>query len=282
MNLLFIFCNCNSEKIKERPNKSKVKIDNVEELVKNPIKTNRSNPIISREIRNQIDSLREVNAFKYSINLAKQKEKLFITSDTLEISVFKNIDKYAFIRFQSSFQRTKIGLYKIDKNQIDTILEKKYTEGYSTDTIRDVNGDNYLDVLTSFYSPSGCCLRDLVTVRLYNPKSKRFEDGIELMNPTFIEEENLILGLMYGHSGETPMYKGRWKELKYETIEYIYPEKKSNERYILVNAKSNLSKKIAMTNQNNYISALPEEYMKLEAIDWFLHYQKKEEKKSDH
>ena len=215
--------------------------------------------------------------FKKAIPIALTHDTFFSTSDSLEIHVFQTREKYAFIRFDAYFE-TKGGLYKIEGDKvIDTIFQEYWNVGYSMDTIRDVNGDHYLDVITSYYSPSGCCRRNDIYVRVYNPFTHQFEKGLSFMNPTFYPKEGIIRGVKYGHPGEVPLYKFKWNSFAIDTIEYVYPDKDRKSNFILSQRRLTYDelKNLSLLTGDprvRIVGKLPEEYLTIEDLDWFLDY----------
>ncbi len=112
-----------------------------------------------RQARITLDSMRILSAFKNLKQIALQNyEKDFfeMINDSTKIVIFKNEKKYLFIRFlldsaQSPYD-AKIGIYELVDNQIKTIIEEpEWTFVYMGDTIRDINGDGYKDVITKIY-----------------------------------------------------------------------------------------------------------------------------------
>jgi hypothetical protein len=139
---------------------------------------------------------------------------------------------------------------------------------YVGDTIKDVNGDSFMDFLVHSYPSAGCCRRDTYTAFLYEPETGRFTGNYTFINPTFFPDEKIIRGVMYGHPGEVGLYKYKWNGPRVDTIEFIYP-------YIMEKGKF-----IKTTSRKNYptekdgliLKTLPDEYQKIESIEYFLHY----------
>jgi hypothetical protein len=201
------------------------------------------------------------NAFKKALQISFKETRYSENTDSILVDIFETKDKYVFIRFKADIDNNKVGLFRIDENEINLVFEETVGNGFSLSNVDDINGDNYLDVITSFYSPSGCCMRLLVKVRLYNPEINTFEKGIEFMNPTFDAKNKFVRGIKYGHSGTVPTYKYKWQNLKIDTVEYIHPNPNGESQYL---------KSKGADKEKYEINELPKEYLKIEGIDWFL------------
>ncbi|MEM6800500.1 MAG: hypothetical protein AAF696_03800 [Bacteroidota bacterium] len=215
-------------------------------------------------------------ASKKAFGLAYEKENYTEVSDSLTIRVFRAQEKFVFIRSRPLGYDTSIGLYRVDNSEIKPLFEEDWVYGYHRDTLRDINGDGYQDILSWHYTPSGCCRRNLAKVRLFNLESNSFEAPINFMNPTFFPNEKLVLGVPYGHSGEVPLYKDKWNNLSSETIEYIYPIKELPGKYVRVSEAIPYEKRLDLINHEPKLNSLPKEYEEVEDLDWFLLYQEKD------
>lgn len=96
-----------------------------------------------------------------------------------------------------------------------------YTIRTGKDTLIDLNGDRYSDVLIEFYKSAGTGLKNAAHIYLYNNRTKRFlKEPIELPNPAFNFENNTVvsyyIGLGGGYATEL-----KWHGLKLDTLEAI-------------------------------------------------------------
>jgi hypothetical protein len=139
---------------------------------------------------------------------------------------------------------------------------------YISDTLMDVDGDNYKDFLVHWYPSAGCCLADIYNVYLYQQQTGGFTKDYEFINPTFSPHEKVIRGLEYGHPGEAGLYKYKWNGFGVDTIEFIYPDFGQKRKFIRV-TKSNYR---PGKKERTVLNSLPKEYMKLDSIsvNWFL------------
>lgn len=215
----------------------------------------------------RLSQLRIQNGFRDALAMGFEKEKYSIHTDSILIDIFKTKDKYVFIRFEEDIDNNKVGLFQIKNDSIKLVFEETVEIGFSHSYVEDINGDDYLDVITSYYSPSGCCRRNLETVRIYNPDSNSFEKGIQFMNPTFDVSNHIVRGVVYGHPGIIPIYKFKWNNLKIDTIEYLYPIENQKNTFLV--SKGTYRKEAKKKFQINY---LPDEYKNIKEIDWFLDY----------
>ncbi len=164
-----------------------------------------------------------------------------------------------------------ITIFSKDKGKFNKrFSEKQWSLSHEQDYIKDVNGDGIKDFIIVHYSPSGCCLRYLNKVYLFDNSLKLFSENIEFMNPTFSPTEKIIRGICYGHSGETELYKYKWNNKQVDTLEYISYQKNENE---VKTGKFVVSKKQFIEENSDIIkiiNQLPKEYYQINDIDWFI------------
>ena len=68
-----------------------------------------------------------------------------------------------------------IDIYSKDKNKFEKVLShKEWAITYINDTIKDVNGDGYKDLVINGYGSSGCCLKAYSLVYLFRPVIRLF------------------------------------------------------------------------------------------------------------
>ena len=156
----------------------------------------------------------------------------------------------------------------------DTIFEKVLSEKqwkmcFINDTIQDINGDGFKDVVIVWSALGGCCLGESNNIYLLENNKYTFSDMFKFFNPTFSPKEKIIRGVGYGHPGETEMYKYKWNGNKIDTMEYVYFER--NDTY-------ELTGKIIVSNRLPYdenfkvikkLDEVPAEYKKIYGYDWF-------------
>lgn len=94
-----------------------------------------------------------------------------------------------------------------------------------SDSLQDLNGDGYVDYWVYHYPSSGCCLRNVYQVYVYNPTSKMMQEVGRLLNPTFYPEDQLIRGFGYGHGDDMDLYTYHWNAYDLDTLELIEPPK---------------------------------------------------------
>ena len=89
------------------------------------------------------------------------------------------------------------------------------------DTLIDLNGDRYSDVLIEYYGSAGTGLKNAVHIYLYNNKTKRFiKEPVNLPNPTFYFRTNTVVSYYIGN-GAGSAEEFRWNGLKLDTLETI-------------------------------------------------------------
>ena len=272
MLILMIFTAC-----RQSENRAKVNIQKTEE-------TNNEHKglLTAAAEENRIDSLRFEMALQDAFKIAKPafksdrfKKEYELQPDDSSFSIkmellvdhlFDDDKKYFLIRRHAPWGPlvTYINLYEIIDGKTKKIIEREQY-GYIRDTIFDVNGDNYKDFLVHWYPVVGCCRRNIYNVYLNQPEKGKFTTDYEFINPTFSAKEKIIRGIEYGHPGEAELYKYKWNGLKVDTIEFIYPDFETKNRFI--KTKRNTSR---FDKEGIVLKAVPKEYHSIESYDWFL------------
>ena len=163
-----------------------------------------------------------------------------------------------------------IDIFSKTNNQFQKVLShEQWTLEYTSDNIRDINGDGLKDYVVNWYGNTGCCLKAFSNVYLQRADKKSFSNSFEFINPTFSPKEQIIRGVCYGHPGETELYKYKWNKEAVDTVEYIYYEKNDKgEKTGKLNVSNNLpySASHKVLKRLNY---MPAEYRNIEGYDWF-------------
>lgn len=230
----------------------------------------------TRETNVIVDFEDQLSRFRKSaFERIRKKSSKSITryqTDTSKVVIYSNSKKFLYLRFSQHSWRHTLELYQLENTEPE-LLWKELWEDHSFlgDTIRDVNGDDQLDILTNYYPNSGCCRRNSFWVRPYDLDSKIYQEKIRLINPTFYPEDKIVRGVFYGHPGEVPLYKMKWNKNKLDTVEYIYPLKKDSRRYLLTNERKELVGEETM-KKYRLIDEIPVEYRDVTDLDWFINY----------
>jgi len=236
------------------------------------------------EINIRIDSIRlslaKIDAFKIAKTAFNEdnfsKEYEFYpddSSDAIDIkikigSLFNDNQKYFLLSRRNDWEKY-LDLYRIIGDKVETLIEIEHDDECSLrDTIFDVNGDGFKDFLVHWYPSSGCCIRDIYGVYLYQPNTGKFTEVYEFINPTFSPKEKIIRGVCYGHPGETELYKYKWNGETVDTIEYIYYQKNDQGEIIGVISSKN-SPYGDKKNKTKLLKSVPKEYKTIEGYDWF-------------
>lgn len=224
--------------------------------------------------QNVKDSIRLINFRLNAFNLLDKPIKRVneLISGNGKIVAFQNSEKFLYLRFNVNSRKQKIEFYSV-KNQKPSLMWEEIWEDqtFVGDTIRDINGDYQFDVLTNFYPSSGCCRRNSFWIRLFDSKHQKFAEKIRMINPTFYPKEKIVRGVDYGHPGEVPIYKMKWRSSKLDTLEYIYPFQDEKDKF-LVTKKYEIYPQLENPPKGKIIYSLPEEYNNIEDIGWFLDY----------
>jgi len=214
---------------------------------------------INIEYNDSIDSVRleVMNQKAFSIaNLKKGKSMYVFNSDTISLKlgyIFSHNVKHLMINRKSNYL-VFTDIYMITNNGFKKVCSKSINSlSYISESIRDVNGDGYLDFLFHWYPESGCCLRDIYDVFLQK-KDGSFVEQQEFVNPNF-DSKKTIIGLCYGY--EAPLYKYKWNDFKVDTIEYIYLPDSTNGNQIIRKKNLRSDEKVEI------LKRLPTEYIKI-------------------
>ena len=159
---------------------------------------------------------------------------------------------------------THINIYKAQNDSFAPIMYHLQDHNtYVSDTIIDINGDNLPDFMIYWHPVSGCCPRDVSNIYLYQTDSDYFSSAYEFINPTFIPSDKSILGMTYGHPGETELYHYQWTaNFHVDTIEQLAIN------YDDVDNNTYVSKK---GTEKTVLTTIPEKYKVMESIyyGWF-------------
>lgn len=160
-----------------------------------------------------------------------------------------------------------VHIYMLDKGKFREIQSANISEtSFVGDSIGDINGDKLKDYMQITYASAGCCLRNKYTVYQYNAGTGLFGQVHHFMNPDFFPDEKIIRGVEYGHPGEVPLYKLRWKDTIVEPVEYIYRDPKNKNQFIRTKVQSYPPDK----KSGEVLKQVPAEYLHIEGYDWFM------------
>jgi hypothetical protein len=91
------------------------------------------------------------------------------------------------------------------------------------DTLIDLNGDSFKDLLIEYYGSAGTGLKNRVSVYLYHASIKKFrpcEQLNYLANPTFYFSKKIVAGYYVANGGGSAT-KLKWNGLRLDTLEHI-------------------------------------------------------------
>ncbi len=130
------------------------------------------------------------------------------------------------------------------------------------DTLLDLNGDRFQDVLIEFYGQSGTGEKNGIEAYLYDTLKKTFKHCEQLdylANPTFYRSKKIVVGYYLGNGGGGAT-KLKWKGLLLDTIEHITIDVTSKESNITFKLKSHNYITGKKTVKTLPIMSLPDEY----------------------
>lgn len=232
-----------------------------------------------------VDSLRFDKVLKDALQIAKQNIKsnyflkeykqevdsLFVTAINLRMGYLFAKTKKHIIIHRTAPWAVYVNIYLVNGNDCKLVIaHEQRNMTYTSDTIKDINGDEHQDFIVNWYGNSGCCLKGFSNVYLYQRDKGTFTNDFEFINPTFSPKEGIIRGICYGHPGETEMYKFKWNGQKVDTISYVYYEK--DEKGIKTGKVIESNRRFPIKDQKVIIKRLnsvPEEFTKIDDYDWF-------------
>jgi hypothetical protein len=206
------------------------------------------------------DIIRTNNILKHISDEIYNNSNYTITTDSFAVksgNLFTTEIHHSHIHLQSSLGYDLIQITNSNK----ILFSEKYFNTYCGDTIFDVNNDGFNDFLLKWYPSSGCCVANIFDVYIYNSNTDTFNYKIELINPTFIPNESMVICVGYGWPGEMKASKIDLSEHKADTIEIlnnIGTEKPIIRRYNIIE------------DRVDTIYHLPEYYRNAEYINLFF------------
>lgn len=113
------------------------------------------------------------------------------------------------------------------KEQASSIISRLKSSNeipiYAKDTLIDLNGDGFKDLLIEYYGASGTGVKNRIDAYLYDnsrKKLKRCDVLSYLANPTFYFNRKIVVGYYLGNGGGSAT-KLKWNGLQLDTLEHI-------------------------------------------------------------
>ena len=200
---------------------------------------------------------------------------------------FKNLDKDVFSLNDFQFFRgdllknSKVYLradskipplskfYFVENNSLTEILCFDRGAEYLSDSIIDVNGDEFLDIVVE-HRMSGNLYSKIF---LQDPETNNFQMIYDLPNPIFDVHEKIVRGFIKEQSPIVHFYKMRFNRLKIDTLESVfYNTDEENPVYIKTKSKNPFIPNeegeytYTINNQEEILKKLPEEYKTLNKL----------------
>lgn len=161
-----------------------------------------------------------------------------------------------------SYCQVKIGLEKKAKTLVDRLRKNDELRFDAKDTLIDLNGDHYKDVLIEYYDILGSGENNKVIVYLFNYTTGKFKKCdllCRLANPTFHFDKKIVTGY-YIATGGGYAAKFKWKGLKLDTLETIDVDihPKNSETSFIITRYNHIIRK--STTATYDMMTLPKEY----------------------
>ncbi|WKL47900.1 hypothetical protein Q1W71_23495 [Flavobacterium pectinovorum] len=275
--MLLISCGQTNEKKNKLPNKKQPVAKTFEQKEKERLEKR-----AEIEKQYEIDSLRLEKVLTDALRIAEQNgeknkfKKTYKVSPDIEVELdldnhfTKDYPHLIVRRHGDDIDDFCIDIYsKVNRKFEKVISHRQWAITYTSDTIKDINGDGLKDFVVNWYGASGCCLKAFSDIYLLRKDQKTFSNSFEFINPTFSPKEKIIRGVEYGHTGETEIYKYQWNGEKVDTLEYVYYD---------TNKEGKKTGKIIISEKRAYsknkkdikkLNSIPAEYTKIEGYDWF-------------
>ncbi len=206
--------------------------------------------------------------FKHDFKAYPDDTSFVVTVQIIYGYLFSKGKKHLLIRQEVPWA-TYCNVYLFQDEQFKAVIKRE--QGgmtYIGDTATDVNGDNNKDFVVHWYPSSGCCLAEMYNVYLYQSQEGNFTHDYQFINPTFFPKEKIIIGLEYGHPGETGLYKYKWNGFQIDTIEFIYPCYDQKNKFV----KTTHQEYRPTENEGVILNRLPKDYREIDSnsLKWFF------------
>lgn len=164
-----------------------------------------------------------------------------------------------------------LDLLLMEKGRFRKLISDTLLYGGYRDTLRDLNGDGYADLVLATYSSAGCCPREDETGFIYLPATGRF--SVEsFFNPEYFPAEKLVYEMDYGHPGEVALLKYRWTGTQRELVETIAPTMEGD--HVFKIRKPYTFTRILYPKQTKQvITNVPPDFKRLGDFEYFISYQ---------
>ncbi len=152
--------------------------------------------------------------------------------------------------------------------------EENYPIG-GKDTLIDLNGDQYKDILIEYYGPAGTGMKNRIWVFLFDPAHNSFTESEQLSNvgnPTFYFNQKMVTGYYIAMGGGYAV-KLKWDHLKLDSLEYIDIEvlnTKPDDLAFRLSSYDYIAKKRKITTLSEM--KLPDEYHYMDYIPLIKNY----------
>jgi len=255
---------------KDNSNKQEINITKSATKVLNPyVKDSlRLSHILKKALHNATVLINESNVDTlYVVGSTKEENAMDVTVELSLDTLFSKQHRHLKIR-RSTVSDTYLNVYMIkNASFVEKVAHEQLSMSYINDSIVDINGDEVKDLLVYSYSSTGCCMRNLYAIYLYDIEANEFSHEYSFLNPTFSPKEKLIRGFGYGRSGTVDLYKREWKGFDIDTLESIsslrspLDGKKVSDTLYRFNKKGEIIEKLL---------ELPKEYQNINGIEWYL------------
>jgi hypothetical protein len=139
--------------------------------------------------------------------------------------ILPNIIVTTLLIFMFEYSNCQANL-SLEKKAGKIIAELKNNDKYppgAKDTLIDLNGDHYKDILIEYNGSAGSGMKNKVAVYLYNKAAKKYficQQLCDLANPTFYFDKKVVTGY-YITPGGGDAIKLKWENLHLDSLEKI-------------------------------------------------------------
>jgi len=171
----------------------------------------------------------------------------------------------------ANIEVTYLQLYQRNK-EFQLVLDTSAwveVSSFMKDTLIDANFDGRMDYVLKYYSPVGCCPRDVSKIYLNVNGQLDTDHSIELMNAHFDEASKSVTSTDYGFPEYNGLYKHVWMGNQLHLVESISLNGTFDGEGKFVIDQPIFAVNNIATDSTTYSDSLPKEYLGVYHVEWF-------------